>query len=139
MKKEEILKLFKEKGIKPSFQRVEIFKYFIENKTHPSVDEIFKHLVKKIPTLSITTVYNTLKLFCQKKLLSEILIEENQIKFDFIEKPHIHFKCKKCEKIYDIFKMCSIIKCKEVNGHKVEEHHIYLIGTCKECLLKTKK
>lgn len=138
MKKEEILKLFKEKGIKPSFQRVEIFKYFIENKAHPSVDEIFKHLVKKIPTLSITTIYNTLKLFCQKKLLSEILIEEDQVRYDYIEKPHIHFKCKKCEKIFDIFKNYKITECNEIDGHQIEEHHIYLIGACKECLSRKK-
>jgi Fe2+ or Zn2+ uptake regulation protein len=134
MKKEEILKIFKEKGIKPSYQRIKIFTYIIEKMNHPSVDEIYENLNKEIPTLSKTTIYNTLKLFVSKKLLSEVLIEEDEVRYDYFEKPHLHFKCKICKKIYDIYKECPIVECKEVDGHKIEEHHIYLIGICKNCL-----
>ncbi len=136
MIKEEILKIFEEKGIKPSFQRIKIFSYIAEKKKHPSVDEIYEGLHKKIPTLSKTTIYNTLKLFVSKKLLSEILIEEDGVRYDYLEKPHLHFKCKICGKIYDIYKKCPIINCKKIDGHKIEEHHIYLIGICKNCLNK---
>ncbi|MCM8767745.1 MAG: transcriptional repressor [Candidatus Omnitrophica bacterium] len=133
MKNENILKLLKMKNIKPSIQRVEILEYLINNRTHPSVDEIYSYLVTKIPTLSKTTVYNTLKLLCKKKILSEILIEENQVRFDFFEKQHMHFKCKKCKKIYDIYKESAVLKSKEIDGHNIEEYHIYLFGLCKEC------
>lgn len=139
MKNGKILELLKMKGIKPSIQRVGILSYIIENKGHPTVDEIHARLSKKFPTLSKTTIYNTLKLFCEKKLLNEILIEEGELRIDYIEKPHIHFKCKKCGKIYDIYKKCPILNCKEVDGHKIEEHHIYLFGICKGCLSKGKK
>jgi len=134
MKKEEILKIFEEKGIKPSYQRIRIFSYITEKKNHPSVDEIYESLHREIPTLSKTTIYNTLKLFVDKKLLSEVLIEEDEVRYDYIEKPHLHFKCRSCRKIYDIYKECPIVNCKEVDGNKIEEHHIYLIGICKTCL-----
>lgn len=139
MEKANIIELLKKKNIKPSVQRIEILFYLIKNKSHPSVDEIYSFLNSKIPTLSKATIYNTLKLFCKKNLISEILIEEDEVRFDYIEKPHIHFKCRNCEKIYDILKKCLIIKSKEIDGHKIEEHHVYLIGICKECLLKKGK
>lgn len=139
MKKEKILNLMKTKGIKPTFQRVEVLSYLVENRNHPSVDVIFNDLAKKIPTLSLTTIYNALKLLCKKKIISEILIEENEVRYDYSEKPHIHFKCRKCQKIYDVFKNCSVVKSKEIDGHKIEEYHIYLIGICKECLSREKK
>ncbi|MCB0402432.1 MAG: transcriptional repressor, partial [Flavobacteriales bacterium] len=50
-------------NIKPSVQRIKIFEYLHENRQHPTVDTIYKDLVGHIPTLSKTTVYNTLKLF----------------------------------------------------------------------------
>lgn len=131
-----IKEIFKEKGIKPSFQRIEIFNYIYKNKTHPSISEIYENLSKKIPTLSKTTLYNTLKLFYRKNLVFEILIEEDEVRFDYMEKPHIHFKCKNCGKIYDVYKKCPIVNCKKVDGHKIEEYHIYLIGLCKNCKVK---
>lgn len=134
MKKEKILNILKTKKVKPSFQRIEILSYIIEKKNHSSADEIYNHLIKKMPTLSMATIYNTLKIFCKKGLITEILIEEDEVRFDCFNKPHVHFKCKKCGKIYDIFKKCPILKYKEVNGHKIEEHHIYLIGICKNCI-----
>ena len=52
-------------NIKPSVQRIAIMDYLLAHKTHPSIDEIYLALCKDIPTLSKTTVYNTLKLFVE--------------------------------------------------------------------------
>lgn len=51
--------------IKPSVQRIAIMDYLLNHKTHPCIDEIHTALCKEIPTLSKTTVYNTLKLFVE--------------------------------------------------------------------------
>lgn len=138
MGKEKIINLLNKRGIKLTIQRIEILSYLIEHKTHPSVDEIYTFLSSKIPTLSKATIYNTLKLFCKKKILNEILIEGDEVHFDYIEKPHFHFKCKICKKIYDIYKECPIINLKEIDSHIIEEYHIYLMGICKNCISKTK-
>ena len=50
-------------GIKPSLQRIAIMEYLIENRIHPTVEDIYEALYIKVPTLSKTTVYNTIKLF----------------------------------------------------------------------------
>lgn len=39
--------------------------YLLKNHTHPTVDEVYVALCKVIPTLSKTTVYNTLRLFSE--------------------------------------------------------------------------
>jgi Fur family transcriptional regulator, peroxide stress response regulator len=53
----------KNKNIRPSIQRIKIFEYLIKNLCHPTVDQIFKDLQSEIPTISKTTIYNTLDLF----------------------------------------------------------------------------
>ena len=52
-------------GIHPSVQRIAIMDYLIKHRTHPTVDEVYTALSDEIPTLSKTTVYNTLKLFAE--------------------------------------------------------------------------
>ena len=62
MKTYEYLQSF---GIKPSVQRIAIMDYLLTHRTHPAIDEIYLALCEQIPTLSKTTVYNTLKLFVE--------------------------------------------------------------------------
>ena len=43
-------------GIRPSLQRIEIMRYLLTHPTHPTIDEIFMELKKRIPTVSRTTI-----------------------------------------------------------------------------------
>lgn len=62
--------------IKPSVQRIAIMDYLLKHKTHPCIDEIYTTLCKEIPTLSKTTVYNTLKLFVEQGAAKMLTIDE---------------------------------------------------------------
>ena len=55
-----------EHNIKPSMQRIAIMEYLMEHPIHPSADDIYTALSPSMPTLSKTTVYNTLKLFSEQ-------------------------------------------------------------------------
>ena len=55
-----------EHNIKPSMQRIAIMEYLMDNPIHPSADDIYTALSPSMPTLSKTTVYNTLKLFSEQ-------------------------------------------------------------------------
>lgn len=123
----------KNNGIKPSYQRIKIFQYLVENKNHPTVDMIYKALCTEIPTLSKTTVYNTLNLFIEKKIVNVIVIEENETRYDSIMAVHGHFKCEKCGKIFDVNINESITKNKDLENFEIKEEHYYFKGICKDC------
>jgi len=91
-----------ETGIRPSVQRVAIYSYLCEHPVHPTVDMVFSALSPDYPTLSRTTIYNTLKLFADSGLVQTIQIEEDKLRYDADITPHIHFKCLKCGNVYDI-------------------------------------
>ena len=126
--------LLKEHGIPPSLQRIKILEYLHNFKTHPTADMVYKALVNEMPTLSKTTVYNTLKTFTAKGILVALSIFENEVRYEYNTTPHIHFKCIKCGKIYDISKTFECLKNEEIEDHKVVEHHVNLKGICRECL-----
>jgi Fe2+ or Zn2+ uptake regulation protein len=126
--------LLKEHGIAPSLQRIKILEFLEKNRIHPTADMIYKALVRGIPTLSKTTVYNTLKALTEKGVLVTLSLFENEVRYEFNTEPHIHFKCIKCGKIYDISESFECLKNKQIEGHKVLEHHINLKGICRECI-----
>ena len=114
-------------------QRVKILEYLRNYKTHPTADMIYQALVDEMPTLSKTTVYNTLRTLTEKGILVALSVFENEVRYEYDKEPHIHFKCTECGKIYDISKNCECLKNEEIEGHKVVEHHVNLKGICKNC------
>jgi len=127
-------KFLKKHCVKPSYQRIKIFEYLLKYKNHPTVEEIFKALVSNIPTLSKTTVYNTLKLFADKKIVIIITIEDNETRYDTNTSNHGHFKCIKCGKVYDFDCDLPKVGIKEIENFDISEYHFYLKGHCNNCL-----
>lgn len=128
--------ILREKNIHPSYHRLRILEYLLKHHTHPTVEMIYKDLIKEIPTLSKTTIYNTLKTFAKSGLVMELTIEENEVRFDYDVSHHAHFMCSKCGKIYDVMEKYNLCEDHVVDQHKVEEQHIYFKGICKNCLEK---
>ncbi len=129
-------------GIRPSVQRIAIYAFMKETKSHPDVETVFSSLAPLYPTLSKTTVYNTLKLFEEKKLVRSIYIEDDKLRFDADMTDHIHFKCSCCGGLYDIFNS-NFVKnlnksCRTVipRGFILEENELCLWGLCCDCAKK---
>ena len=123
-------------NIKPSVQRMAIMQYLLAYKSHPSVDEVYNALALSIPTLSKTTVYNTLKLFVEHGAAQMLTIDERNVCFDGDTTPHAHFLCKCCGKIYDLPMPAPVkeVMPNVIDGHEVNEMHYYYKGFCKNCL-----
>lgn len=117
-------------GIRPSVQRLEILSYLTKYRTHPTVDEIFSKLIDKIPTLSKTTVYNTLALFIEKGIVNTINIDEKNQRYDATTELHAHFLCDKCGMVYD-FPYRKPLEIPE--GFIINETQILHKGTCNQC------
>ncbi|MFA8344094.1 MAG: Fur family transcriptional regulator [Rhodothermaceae bacterium] len=126
-------KILEEKGVKPSFQRLSVLKYLMKSKNHPSVDKIFKALSQDIPTLSKTTVYNTLNLLTEKGIVTALNINDTEVLYDYIFKPHAHLLCTECGHVYDVFLDDSFSGIKEIDGHIISEAQINFKGVCKKC------
>jgi Fur family transcriptional regulator, peroxide stress response regulator len=133
MKSLQASEILKESGIKPSLHRIKILEYLIEKKNHPTVDLIFKDISGEIPTLSKTTIYNTLKTFHENNIVQLLTIEGNEVKYDVILEKHAHFKCIRCEKLYDLSVSTKPLTLKNIDGHKILDGQLSYRGICKNC------
>lgn len=122
-------------GLRPSPQRLLIMEYLIGHLTHPTVEDIHKKLCQKVPTLSRTTVYNTLRLFAENGAAQMLTIDEHRVCYDGIVEPHAHFYCKKCGKIFDILISDANLlrESADLGGNKATEMQLYYRGTCAKC------
>lgn len=124
-------------SIKPSQQRIAIMNFLIHNRIHPSVEDIYNALYISMPTLSKTTVYNTLKLFAEQGALLALVIDEKNVRFDIDTSNHAHFQCVECCKVFDVpVKDIGYIERQEIDEFKVTEVHLYYKGYCKDCQQK---
>ena len=119
-------------NIKPSILRVMVYEYLKGTKSHPTVDDIYKALHSDAPTLSKTTVYNTVKLFAAAGLVKALSIDGTQIRYDADIGHHGHFRCDQCEKVYD-FKISADSEC-GIDGFDVKTREIFYSGLCKNCI-----
>ena len=127
----------REKGIKPSYQRKRIYEYMVENRIHPTVNDIYAALIHDIPTLSKATVYNTMNLFNGNGLINVIPIEGgHEARFDIRPMtPHAHFKCDACQMVFDVdVKISEPILNDKLAGSKILSQNINFTGICSLCL-----
>jgi len=127
-------------GLKPSIQRVTILEYLQTHPCHPTVDDVYKALGKKIPTLSKTTVYNTLRLLADNKAAQMLTMDEHRVCYDGNTSPHVHFVCRHCGRILDMMDVPAPALDKQdcgIDGNKIDEVQLFYKGVCADCLAKT--
>lgn len=131
---ENVERYLREHGITPSYQRKRVLEYLIANRNHPNVTQIYEELIGEIPSLSKTTVYNTMNLFIEKKIVEAITIEGTEIRYDLYDpNSHGHFKCEECGEVYDIKLDWNTLEIPDLEGFEVKEQYIHFKGVCSKC------
>jgi len=102
---------------------------------HPSVKKIYAQVKKKLPQISLGTVYRTLDGFKKNGLILELETPE-QKRYDGDLSLHAHFICQKCNQLFDVFNISqeyNILKNKKIKIGKINNYKIYFYGQCKKC------
>jgi Fur family iron response transcriptional regulator len=77
-------------GIPVTLQRLEIARVLLARPVHMSADQVLSEVRARAPETSRATVYNTLKLFREKKLVKELIVDPDRVVFDSNTDPHYH-------------------------------------------------
>ena len=115
-------------------QKKVILEYLKSTKSHPCAREVYFEVKKKLPQISLGTVYRILNQLKEKREIKEILTEVSH--FDGNLTPHSHFVCQKCKKIFDIFEEIPELKNKRLKVGKINNYQIIFYGICNKCRAK---
>ena len=97
-----LLGKLRSQGLKITPQRTAILSFLDDNKTHPSVEEIHREVVRSFPTISLATVYNTLETLEKLGEVQALNIDPTRKRYDPDTSAHHHVRCDSCGEIRDV-------------------------------------
>ncbi len=102
---------------------------------HPTAEQVFNLVKKRLPAISVGTVYRNLDVLTEQKLIKRIDIPGEPVRFDADQRNKAYFVCKNKGVIYDLQidpeKLKGLIKCDCVDS--IDDFHVVIFGTSKEC------
>lgn len=132
--------MLRAKGLKLTPQRRLIIDILIHDRTHPTVEEVYRKVLETMPEVSRTTVYNTIREMINLGVVSEVEhFGDGGVRYDTAAEPHHHFFCVKCKALVDVDPSESPLgaECEGVPeslpGCVVFKRQLTLYGLCADC------
>jgi Fur family transcriptional regulator, peroxide stress response regulator len=128
--------LCQENGIAVTHQRQMLFEVMQTMHGHPSPEEVYARVKKKIPAISLATVYKNIHLFVESGLFSKVSMHHGSLRVEMNDVAHHHMVCSKCKAITDIGeKELGLVSKKDKlpGGFLVERYAVDVIGICSKC------
>jgi Fur family peroxide stress response transcriptional regulator len=123
-------------GVKLTHQRIEIFREVAQTGEHPDAEAVYQGVRKRMPTVSLDTVYRTLWLLNDLGLIVTLGPARGRTRFDANLSQHHHFVCVRCGLTRDF-------QSEELDGlavpesakafGQVEAAHVEVRGVCQRC------
>lgn len=104
--------------------------------SHPTANEVYDMVRKRLPRIGLGTVYRNLELMSETGIILKLEVGGTQKRFDATIDPHYHIRCLSCGKVDDIEipVMADINKtAADISKYQVLGHHIEFSGICSEC------
>jgi len=127
-------------GLAATHQRQVVYEAVVASHGHRSPEQIYAAVRKRIPSISLATVYNNLRLFVEHGLLREVTPHASTLRVDGNLNPHHHLVCSRCKLVQDIegdfidFKRLSPLLPK---GFDLTQPLVEVFGLCSRCREKS--
>ena len=106
--------------------------------THPTADELYEMVRKRLPKISLGTVYRNLEILSERGMIQKIEVGGSQKRFDANTENHYHVRCVECGSVDDV-PLRPIPGLEDifsgVSGYRLIGHRLELIGICPDCII----
>ncbi|MDD3680531.1 Fur family transcriptional regulator [Mesotoga sp.] len=102
MEIKDTIALLKSRGYRITPQRVAIIRILRDHEGHPGAEEVFRSAIQLYPNISMATVYNVMEVLEKEGIIRAIAVSKNSRRYDPNIKPHGHFICDSCGRVFDI-------------------------------------
>ncbi len=126
----------KENKTRITHQREVILDELRSVRTHPTADELYTQVRRRLPRISLATVYRNLEWLADQGVVQKIEVGGRQKRFDGNPEQHYHIRCIKCGRVNDIAVMplqgleaAVTDRC----GYTIIDHRLEFRGICPSC------
>lgn len=129
--------MLKEQQLRMTPQRMVLIEELRKLHTHPTADELYEVVRRRLPHISLGTVYRNLEILSKAGIIRKIELGGSQKRFDGDLEIHQHIRCTKCGRIEDLPDGISVTQCDkdmiERTGYEIIERRVEFIGLCPDC------
>ncbi len=126
--------------IRRSKQREIILEELVKLGSHPSAGELYDRVRKRLPRVSLGTVYRNLEIFAREGLVKRLELDGERVRYDGERGDHCHIKCLRCGRIEDLPASAppdgrdrAIVRR---SGYRLVERCVQYLGVCPACRKK---
>jgi Fur family transcriptional regulator, ferric uptake regulator len=108
----------------------------MSSSSHPTADEIYDAVRRRLPRISLGTVYRNLETMAAQGLIQRLHLAGRQLRFDHDPKVHHHIRCEECGALADVsLKAPASLRemVEDASGYEISEVRLQLLGVCPKC------
>ena len=119
-------------------QRRVIYETVMSLHGHPSPELIYEKVKRKIPSISLATIYNNIRTFLESGMLREVSMHHGSLRVEPNEHEHHHLVCVRCKTISDLdAKNLGPLRLKtQPRGFRITRIAVDVLGICAACAAK---
>lgn len=130
------------RGLAVTGQRRAIFAALAASREHPSAEQLFKAVRKRVPNLSLATVYKNLEALRSIGAVSDVNTLHEQGRYEAAlpgtgaGKPHHHLVCVSCKRVCDLHAAALDavrVPRQSANGFEIRSVRVQVEGLCPDC------
>ena len=130
----------REHGLSVTDQRLAIFEALAASREHPSAEQIHRAVRKRIPSLSLATVYKNLESLKKIGAIADVNPLHEEARYEAVlpgtgaGKPHHHLVCVSCKKVRDLFDgELDNLRVGNAQGFDIRAVRVQAEGLCPDC------
>ena len=121
-------------------QRRLVYATLARTRVHPDAEQLIALVRRRDPSISVATVYNSLRLLADSGWILELRGLGPKTRYDANTGAHDHFTCTLCGSVEDIPAQLDgpyRLRGEGMAGHHVDEVHVHARGRCARCAIPT--
>lgn len=128
--------LLRQHDLKVTPQRLAILEVLVGEETHPTAEEVHETLQAEHPTVSLSTVYDTLSRFEDLGIVDSFRVGDGATRYEFANEPHVNVVCVECREVVDVDSPAVsdlVSDVEDRSAFSLQDQPVELRGRCGDC------
>jgi Fur family peroxide stress response transcriptional regulator len=118
-------------GFRRTRQREQVYAVLAAQRDHPTAEELFLRARRRMPDISMATVYNCLETLVKSGLAKPLHLGRDAARFCPNLRDHFHFYCEGCESVFDVELPAGAVPLPK--GFRATRLELTVRGRCPKC------
>jgi Fur family transcriptional regulator, ferric uptake regulator len=104
--------------------------------SHPTAAELYAIVRRKLPRISLGTVYRNLDLLARVGMIQKLDLAGTEARFDGNVARHDHLRCVRCGRVDDVSALPLDLSggtANDCSGYEILGHRLEFFGICPRC------